>query len=83
MREAAEGAEAAQGTTEPAQQAPRDQAPSSRAGKRAVVGYLSQDQWRELRWITINEDTSVQQLVVEAVEDLLRRRRQASGSPPK
>ena len=74
--------EAAERTEEPAREPTREPAPPSRAGRKAVVGYLSHEPWRELRYITINEGTSVQALILEAVEDLLRKKQRNSGTSP-
>ena len=73
--------EPAERTEEPTRQVTRNQVPSSREGKRAVVGYVPHTMWRELRIITIDEGTSMQGLVLEALEDLLRKRGRTGGSP--
>lgn len=67
--------EAASGREEPVREAPREQAPPSRAGRKSVVGYLSHNQWRQLRYITIDGGTTMQARVFAALEDLLLKKR--------
>lgn len=46
----------------------------ARDGKKAIVGYLSEDMSRQLRVKAIEEDTTVQALVDEALDMLMRAR---------
>ena len=42
--------------------------------KKAVVGYLSREQWRQLEHVTLDEETSVQALVLEGIGHVLEKR---------
>lgn len=46
----------------------------SRQGKRALTVYVSPDTWRELRQLALDEGSSVQALVGEALDLLARSR---------
>jgi hypothetical protein len=46
----------------------------ARQGKKAVVGYFSQDMSRMLRQLALDEGTSVQALLGEAIDLLMRAR---------
>lgn len=46
----------------------------ARDGKRAIVGYFTEDMSRQLRVMAIEEDTTVQALVGEALDLLMRAR---------
>lgn len=46
----------------------------AREGKKAVVGYFSQDMSRELRQLALDEGSSVQALLGEAIDLLMRQR---------
>ncbi len=46
----------------------------AREGKKAVVGYFSQDMSRMLRQLALDEGTSVQALLGEAIDLLMRAR---------
>lgn len=46
----------------------------AREGKRAIVGYFSEDMSRQLRMLAIEENTTVQALVGEGLDLLLRAR---------
>lgn len=46
----------------------------ARDGKRAIVGYFSEDMSRQLRVMAIEEDATVQALVGEALDLLMRAR---------
>ena len=52
--------------------------PPSRQGKKAVTGHFDPAVSRLLRTIALEEDTSVQELLREAINDLLAKR----GRPP-
>ena len=56
----------------------RSMAPS-RTGKKAVVGYISREQWVQLRHLAIDEASSVQGLVLEGLDRVL----EARGITPK
>lgn len=53
-------------------------APASRTGKKVVSGYFDPAVSRLLRAIALEEDTSLQALLGEAINDLLAKR----GRPP-
>lgn len=46
----------------------------AREGKKAIVGYFSEDMSRQLRMLSIEENTTVQALVGEGLDMLLRAR---------
>jgi len=46
----------------------------AREGKKAIVGYFSEDMSRQLRVMAIEENTTVQALVGEALDMLMRAR---------
>lgn len=46
----------------------------AREGKKAIVGYFSEDMSRQLRVLAIEENTTVQALVGEGLDMLLRAR---------
>ena len=46
----------------------------AREGKKAIVGYFSADMSRQLRMMAVEEETTVQALVGEALDLLLRAR---------
>lgn len=46
----------------------------AREGKKAVVGYFSEDLSRQLRMMSIEEGTTVQALIGEAIDMLMRAR---------
>ena len=46
----------------------------AREGKKAIVGYFSEDMSRQLRVMAIQEDTTMQALVGEALDLLMRAR---------
>lgn len=46
----------------------------AREGKKAIVGYFSEDMSRQLRMVAVEEDTTVQALVGEALDLLMRAR---------
>ena len=46
----------------------------AREGKRAIVGYFSEDMSRQLRILGVEENTTVQALVGEAIDMLMRAR---------
>lgn len=56
----------------------RRSSPPSRQGKKAVTGHFDPAVSRLLRAIALEEDTSVQALLGEAINDLLAKR----GRPP-
>ncbi len=45
----------------------------ARVGKKAVSGYFSQELSRALHMLALEEDTSLQALLGEAIDDLLRK----------
>lgn len=45
----------------------------SRIGKRSVTGFVSQEGYRQLHLIALDKDCSIQDLVVEAFNDLFRK----------
>jgi hypothetical protein len=45
----------------------------SRIGKRAVTGFVRQEAYRQLHLIALDKDCSIQDLVVEAFNDLFRK----------
>lgn len=45
----------------------------TRIGKRAVTGFISQDAYKQLHHIGLDNDSSIQELVVEALNDLFRK----------
>jgi len=51
----------------------------SRAGKRGVTFYLPEDEWRQLRLLSVNTDASIQELMAEAVGLLFSRHRSATA----
>jgi hypothetical protein len=59
-------------TPEPVAPSPR-KAPA-REGKKAVVGYFSPAVSRALGRLAVDEDTSIQALLGEAIDDLMRKR---------
>jgi hypothetical protein len=54
--------------------ATRQPAAKSREGKKAIVGYFSENMSRQLRLMAIEENTTVQGLVGEALDLLMRAR---------
>lgn len=54
--------------------APATTKAKSREGKKAIVGYFSEDMSRQLRMLAIEENTTVQALVGEGLDMLLRAR---------
>ena len=46
----------------------------AREGKKAIVGYFSEDMSRQFRILAVEEDTTVQALIGEALDMLLRAR---------
>ena len=70
MRAAADPTPAAAPDRDPERRGP---APG-RAGKKAVVGYLAREQWLQLKHLTLEEETSVQALVLEGIEHVLNTR---------
>ncbi|MXW74035.1 MAG: hypothetical protein F4X96_08655 [Gammaproteobacteria bacterium] len=50
-----------------------------RSGKKGVVIYLDPDMHRELKMAAVREDTTLQQLGVEALAALLEERRQMAA----
>ena len=46
----------------------------AREGKKAIVGYFSEDMSRQFRMLAVEEDTTVQALLGEALDMLLRAR---------
>jgi len=46
----------------------------AREGKKAIVGYFSEDMSRQFRMLAVAEDTTVQALIGEALDMLLRAR---------
>ena len=75
MREAAEPAPAPapDQVTEARSTAP------SRTGKRGVVGYVAPELWAQLRHLAIDERSSIQALVLEGIDRVLK----ARGLTPK
>lgn len=65
---AAKASNVAEGDTLPTGKA------KAREGKKAVVGYFSEDMSRALRVLAIEEGTTVQALIGEALDLLLRQR---------
>lgn len=59
---------------EPATDAPASNKTKAREGKKAIVGYFSEDMSRQLRVLAIEEGVTVQALVGEALDMLLRAR---------
>lgn len=47
--------------------------PQTRIGKRAVTGFISQEAYKQLHLIGIDHDCSIQELLVEALNDLFRK----------
>lgn len=47
--------------------------PQTRVGKRAVTGFISQEAYKQLHLIGIDLDCSIQELLVEALNDLFRK----------
>lgn len=45
----------------------------TRLGKRAVTGFVSPEAYRQLHYIALDKDCSIQNLVVEAFNDLFRK----------
>ena len=66
--------------TEPAPARAPDQAgrergtAPSRAGKKGVVGYVSPELWAQLRHLAIDERSSIQALVLEGLDRVLKAR---------
>lgn len=54
--------------------APASTKAKAREGKKAIVGYFSEDMSRQLRVMAIEENTTVQALVGEALDMLMRAR---------
>ena len=54
--------------------------PPSRIGKKGVTFYLEPDAIRQLRMISIDEDTTLQALMVEAANLLFRSRGQTENA---
>jgi hypothetical protein len=48
-----------------------------REGKRQIAGWFSPDAWRQLRGIALDEDSSTQELLREALNDLFVKRQKA------
>ena len=46
----------------------------AREGKKAIVGYFSEDMSRQFRMMAVEEDTTVQALIGEALDMILRAR---------
>ena len=46
----------------------------SRTGKRGVVGYVSPELWAQLRHLAIDETSSIQALVLEGLDRVLKAR---------
>jgi hypothetical protein len=51
----------------------RSTRPKSRVGKKAVVGYFSADLSRTLAQMALDRSTSIQALLGEAIDELLRK----------
>ena len=47
---------------------------SSRTGKRGVVGYVAPELWAQLRHLAIDERSSIQALVLEGLDRVLKAR---------
>lgn len=45
----------------------------SRIGKRSVTGFISQEGYRQLHLIALDTDCTIQELLVEAFNDLFRK----------
>ena len=75
MREAAEPAP----TRAPDQVGNQRSTAPSRTGKRGVVGYVSPELWAQLRHLAIDERSSIQTLVLEGLDRVLK----ARGLTPK
>lgn len=54
--------------------APVSSRPKAREGKKAIVGYFSEDMSRQLRVMAVEENATVQALVGEALDMLMRAR---------
>lgn len=54
--------------------APASTKAKAREGKKAIVGYFSEDMSRQFRMLAIEENTTVQSLIGEALDMLLRAR---------
>jgi antitoxin-like ribbon-helix-helix protein len=46
----------------------------SRTGKRQIAGWFSEELWRELRHIAVDEHSSTQEILREALNDFLAKR---------
>jgi hypothetical protein len=60
-------------STTPPPEPPLRQEKNSRAGKKAVAGYFSPELSRALNILAIEQDKSLQALLGEAIDDLLRK----------
>ena len=46
---------------------------SSRAGKKLIAGHFDPDIHRQLKQLSVNADTSIQDLLAEAISDLFQK----------
>ena len=60
-------------TTAPGDEVSSDARPAVRRGKKAISGYFSPDVSRALHMLALERDTSLQALMGEAFDDLLRK----------
>ena len=60
-------------STTPPPDTPQRQDKTSRAGKKAVAGYFSPELSRALNILAIEQDKSLQALLGEAIDDLMRK----------
>jgi hypothetical protein len=60
-------------TTPPPPELPRKEDKSSRTGKKAVAGYFSPELSKALHILGIEQDKSLQALLGEAIDDLMRK----------
>lgn len=60
-------------TTDPSNDAAATFTPPSRVGKKAVTTYVSPELSKALRMLSLENETTLQALVIEAFDDLLRK----------
>ena len=61
------------GKAEPAQPQPAVPKPPSRQGKKGILIYLSPEAAKEMKLLAVETGTSIQELGIEAFNDLLRK----------
>jgi hypothetical protein len=51
--------------------ATKNSKPASRDGQKFIGGYFSPAVWKAMKTLSVNEDTTVQRLMAEAIQKLL------------